>query len=218
MDPALIVLLILLGLMVFAWLVEKFAKPTASEPSEQKDDSTSFPQKTRIRRKRSIVRRQEQEDVFPDYDPSHNDESEWRSIVEKKFRKYPGRPPDWQRRRVLVFLRDGGRCQSKEHRGGTCGRLLCEPNQIWNFPYDVRLLVDADVDHIKPLSAGGDNDLANLQLLCARCHNLKHPGNSKLSARVLPRLVPRGRGRKKFLQKYFFTRKAPKPPDEDVPF
>ena len=216
MDPALIVLLIFLGLMVFAWLVEKFDKPPANEPREPKDDSTSLPQKTRMRRKRSIVRLQQQEDVFPDYDPNHNDELEWRNLVEVKFRKYAGYPPDWERRRALVFLRDGGKCQGEEHRGGTCGRLLCEANQIWNFKYGVRLLVEAHVDHITPTSAGGDHSLENLQLLCPKCHALKH-GDWELATMGGLR-IPRGRGRSKYLRKYFFTRKAPKPPDERAPF
>ena len=127
MNPALIVLLIFLGLMGIAWLVEKFAKPTVSDPRKQQTNQKATQQKSRTRRKRTIVYQQE-ENEFPDYDPTHNDEVEWRSLVEQKFRKRLGYPPDWERRRVLVFLRDRGRCQSKEHRGGTCGRLLCEPN------------------------------------------------------------------------------------------
>lgn len=216
MSTPLLILLVLLGIFIVPWLFEKFAKPAGEQKARISGET--FPQTKRRFRQRSIVHRQEAEDEFPDYDPDYNDELEWRSLVEAKFRKHAGYPPDWERRRVLVFLRAGGRCQSKDHRGGTCGRLLCEPNQIWNFAYSEKLLVDTHVDHIKSVSSGGDHDLENLQLLCARCHALKHPGNSKLGEMVLPRLVPRGRGRSKYLRKYFFTRKAPKPPDEDVPF
>ena len=29
------------------------------------------------------------------------------------------------------------------------------------------------IDHIKPLSIGGNNDISNLQILCKGCHNSK---------------------------------------------
>ncbi|MFO1512687.1 MAG: HNH endonuclease [Verrucomicrobiota bacterium] len=214
MSTPVIILLVVLAMFIVPWLFEKFAKPTTGEQRPREAGQEVPPTKRRKRR----LRRPEFENEFPDYDPNHNDKMEWKNQVELKFRKHAGYPPDWERRRAMVFLRDGGKCQGKEHRGGTCGRLLCEPDQIWNFKYDVRLLVEADVDHIRPVSAGGNHDLENLQLLCVRCHDLKHPGNSKLAARVLPRLVPRGRGRSKYLRKYFFTRKAPRPTDKDVPF
>ncbi|NOS71050.1 MAG: HNH endonuclease [Verrucomicrobia bacterium] len=215
MSTPLIVLLVLLGMFIVPWLFDKVIKPAAGGEITPKSKEALPKPKNRIRRKRSLVH--QHEDEFPDYDPSHNDELEWKDIVELKFRKHPGYPPDWERRRVMVFLRDGGKCQSQEHRGGNCGRLLCEPDQIWHFTYNIKLLVDAHVDHIKPISVGGDHDLANLQLLCARCHSLRHPGNSKLDAMILPRIAPRGKERKKFL-KTFYVRKAPKPPDSSVPF
>jgi 5-methylcytosine-specific restriction protein A len=52
-------------------------------------------------------------------------------------------PKDWQRRRQAVIRRDGGRCRR-------CGAPGAR-----------------DVDHIRP---GDDHSLANLQLLCCRCH------------------------------------------------
>ena len=56
----------------------------------------------------------------------------------------------WARLRRLVLDRSGYRCQ-------TCGRAG-------------RL----EVDHVKPLDAGGDlYDLDNLQSLCRGCHILK---------------------------------------------
>lgn len=51
-------------------------------------------------------------------------------------------------RRQRVLARDGGRCCR-------CG---------------VAVQHQAHVDHVVPLGAGGGNDLANLQLLCAGCH------------------------------------------------
>jgi 5-methylcytosine-specific restriction protein A len=55
-------------------------------------------------------------------------------------------PKDWQRRRQAVIRRDGGRCRS-------CGAPGAR-----------------DVDHVL---AGDNHDLANLQLLCRRCHLAK---------------------------------------------
>jgi 5-methylcytosine-specific restriction endonuclease McrA len=217
MSTLIVILLIFLVMFIVPWLIEKFAKP--NETIEEKIDSTQplLPKsKKRIRARVKNVK--EPKEDFPDYDPNHDDEMEWRTKTEAQFRKFNGYPPDWERRRVLVFLHDNGKRQSSRHRGGTCGRILCEPNQIWNFKYDVKLLVDAHVDHIKPIYSGGDHSLENLQLLCAICHSHKHPNNSKLDAMTLPKLVPRGRGRKKYLQTKFYTRKAPKPPDDDVPF
>jgi len=61
-------------------------------------------------------------------------------------------PKDWQRRRQAVIRRDGGRCRR-------CGAPARE------------------VDHIVP---GDDHTLANLQLLCRRCHLAKsaHEGTT----------------------------------------
>ena len=212
MSTPLIILLVVFAMFIVPWLFERFAKPTTDEQNARETRQDVQQPKRRKRR----VRRWELENEFPDYNPNHNDELEWRNSVEVKFRKYKGYPPDWERRRALVFLRDGGKCQDKEHRGGTCGRLLCEANQIWNFKYSAKLLVEAHVDHIIQISAGGDHGLENLQLLCPRCHALKH-GDWELAAMGGLR-IPKGRGRSKYLQKYFFTRKAPKPPDGGVPF
>jgi 5-methylcytosine-specific restriction endonuclease McrA len=209
-----IIVLVVLGMFIIPWLFERFSKPPVNEQRTRVTEQNVPKAKRGVRKSR----RWESYNEFPDFNPHHDDELEWRNEVEIKLRKHSGYPPDWERRRTLVFLRDGGRCQSKEHRGGSCGRLLCEPNQIWNFKYGVKLLVDAHVDHIRSILAGGDHSLTNLQLLCARCHALKHPGHSKLDAMTIPRPVPRGRGRGKYLRENFFTRKAPKPPDEDIPF
>ena len=212
MSTPLIILMVLLGMLVVPWLFGKFAKPTTDEQGVR-EAAQDIPQPKRRKRKRY---QWEPENQYPDYDPNHNDQLEWRNLVEAQFRKHAGYPPDWERRRSLVFLRDRGKCQSKEHRGGTCGRLLCEANQIWNFKYGVRLLVEAHVDHITSISNGGDHSLENLQLLCPSCHALKH-GDWQLATMGGVR-IPKGRGRSKYMRKYFFTRKAPKPSDEDVPF
>jgi len=218
MGPALVILLVFLVFLVMALLRGDPSKRAAGDWEEEAPEQEPELPKTQSPQTPINVRRLASANEFPAYDPARNDESEWTQHVEPKFRKHPNYPPDWERRRALMFLRDGGRCQSKQHRGGTCGRLLCEPVQIWNFTYTEKLLVEAHVDHIRSISSGGDHHLSNLQLLCARCHSLKHPDNFKLGAMALPKLVPRGRGRKEYLRKHFYTRKAPKPPDKDVPF
>lgn len=53
---------------------------------------------------------------------------------------------DWERRRAMVFERDGRRCQNC----GAAGRL--------------------EAHHITPISEGGTNDLDNLTTLCRSCH------------------------------------------------
>src|SRR5260221_3655709 len=169
MNPIFVFLLIAAATILILWVVERSAKAQGYQAPD--DDVVSRKGTRRFNSRRRFLR---DEETFPDYDRTHDDELNWRTVVEPRFRTHLDYPPDWQRRRALVFIRDRGKCQGKEHRGGTCGRLLCEPNQIWHFAYDVRLLVDAHVDHIKRISFCGDHDLTNLQLFCARCHSIKH--------------------------------------------
>ena len=65
----------------------------------------------------------------------------------------------WERKRREVFQRDGWRCV----RCGRAGRLEC--------------------DHIRPLRAGGSEDMVNLRALCRDCHIKRH--RPKLSPAVL---------------------------------
>ena len=58
----------------------------------------------------------------------------------------------WQERRKEVWLRDGGTC------------VHCEDS--------VRLR-KAHIDHILPVSRGGNNALSNLRTLCRSCHSLR---------------------------------------------
>jgi 5-methylcytosine-specific restriction endonuclease McrA len=64
-------------------------------------------------------------------------------------------PPDWQLRRIRVLRRDGYRCQDRDSTGRAC------------------LLPANHVDHIRPSSLGGSDDLDNLQALCAHHHAVK---------------------------------------------
>jgi 5-methylcytosine-specific restriction endonuclease McrA len=101
--------------------------------------------------------------------------------IEPTYRKYNGYPPDWERRRALVFIKDQGECQKCRK---SCGHLACEPNQIWNFKFDEHLLYDADVHHAKHKSSAGNHGLDNLLLYCLLCHSKEHPENSDI--RPLP--------------------------------
>lgn len=62
----------------------------------------------------------------------------------------------WEERRRSVWERDGGRCQ-----GPYCVEAPPLP------------LEQIHVDHIKPLSKSGTNAIANLRVLCRRCHVLR---------------------------------------------
>src|SRR5690606_24064173 len=87
--------------------------------------------------------------------------------------KYPnsgrgGRP--WRRKRDAVARRDGYQCQQ-------CSRLVD----------------NGECDHITPLSAGGTDDMQNLQWLCVECHAAKSArealGGDKLSREERRRLA-----------------------------
>lgn len=73
--------------------------------------------------------------------------------------------PLWRRLRAAVFRRDGGLCRECLRQG--------------------RVAPGTEVDHVVPLSEGGGNDLANLQLLCRECHRRKTstPGAGSVSGR-----------------------------------
>jgi len=59
--------------------------------------------------------------------------------------------PEYRRNRTRAIKRARGHCE-------LCGE---------------RLLARAQVDHIVPLRDGGSSEVANLQVLCPRCHHLK---------------------------------------------
>lgn len=79
-----------------------------------------------------------------------NNESSSRSSHEELYPGGSTNSPEWKALREQVKARDGYQCRN-------CGRA--------------RLL---DVDHIRPLSKGGSNEMANLQTLCRPCHEAKH--------------------------------------------
>ena len=93
---------------------------------------------------------------------------------EPKHRSAEGYPPDWEGRRVAVYLRDKGVCQDC---GKAIGRLYSSRRRgyIWHRPADARLLWGAHVHHLQHLSKGGNHELANLVLLCFHCHQARHP-------------------------------------------
>ncbi|HET7436437.1 MAG TPA: HNH endonuclease signature motif containing protein [Thermoanaerobaculia bacterium] len=93
----------------------------------------------------------------------------WRSLLEPLLRLWPGYPPDWERRRLFVFERASGRCESC---GLPAGRIDLR-NGRWR-------VVAAHVHHVIPIAAGGRHGFANLRLLCAACHQAAHPENREL--------------------------------------
>jgi hypothetical protein len=106
---------------------------------------------------------------------------EWEGSLELLNRTFGGYPPDWQRRRALVFIRAGGRCQKC---GFLIGRLACKPGKLRRYPIGTKLLHGADVHHVVEISRGGRHDLENLKLLCAHCHSSEHPENEHLKAQA----------------------------------
>lgn len=196
------------AMFLISWLVAKFGKTNNERLKiEPKRRPTIQPKQGRRKGKRqSWQLRPEVE--FPYWNPLHNDEAVWITELEPRYRKHSGYPPDWERRRALVYFKDNGKCQKC---GRSCGHIACEQNQVWNFKYDEHLLYDADVHHTKHKSQGGDHGLENLLLYCLLCHSNEHPENSSIRARR--DLKGLGGGSKEL-----FPRKAPKTPDESVPF
>lgn len=76
----------------------------------------------------------------------HAQERKWRSSESYRRHEYADRRADLFSQLVE---RDGNKCRE-------CGATS-----------------DVTVDHIQPLSRGGSNDLANLQLLCRQCNSRK---------------------------------------------
>lgn len=79
---------------------------------------------------------------------------------------------DWQRVREVVYLRDGGVCMK-------CGKKVSRKN--------------FHVDHIIPLSAGGDEwALSNLEVACPEC-NLQKGSKQEIEYVVLPEARVKGK-------------------------
>lgn len=93
------------------------------------------------------------------------------------MRRRRRRPPReiWQQLRLEVWTHDGGRCQ-----GPYCREQPPIP------------LAQAHIDHILPLSKGGDNSLENLRTLCRRCHVLRagHEHQGMIAAALRDGIIP----------------------------
>lgn len=72
----------------------------------------------------------------------------------------------WVKLRKTIFERDGYFCQNCGTVGGTANPL--------------------SLDHIVPRHAGGDENPANLQILCRSCNSRKHTGALAPPATRLP--------------------------------
>ncbi len=80
--------------------------------------------------------------------------------------------------RDVLLLAANNRCQC-------LGMYGCEPphtrcNRIGS------LLVPLEIDHIRPLFAGGTDDIGNLQVLCYQCHKNKTARDRVIYAHLLP--------------------------------
>lgn len=95
-------------------------------------------------------------------------------------------PPDWKLRRARVLRRDGYRCQQLDARGIRCDRPANH------------------VDHVRPHSQGGTDDLDNLQSLCARHHHAKTSGEgiAAASAKRAAHAAEQARLREQFRAQY----------------
>lgn len=105
----------------------------------------------------------------------------WYESVEPQLRNTQGYPDDWRLRRIEVFLRAGGKCESC---GEATGKLKAgalsisptvPPERAWH--YDHVKVSGAHVHHKTEISKGGSHSLSNLELLCDDCHAAKHPDN-----------------------------------------
>ena len=197
-------------MFVVPWILERNNKLKPDGTSSQYPKIIAKKIK-RTRRTRSIIpsRKLTLEEEYPEYRELRDEQFIWTSEIEPRYRNYQQHfPPDWQRRRALVYLRDKGKC--KNCRKPT-GRLACTPEQIWNFEHSAHLLFLAEVHHVKRWALGGKHDLDNLVLLCLHCHSKEHPKNVRLGGRS----DAMGLGAGDINLHYLL--KAPKPPD-GMPF
>jgi|HubBroStandDraft_5_1064220.scaffolds.fasta_scaffold133646_2 hypothetical protein len=195
----------LAAMFVIPWLFKKFTKP----PNEPEETGAVKDRLQRKRHSNSRYRRLGNENDFSEFDPNRNDESEWINQIEPKFRNASHLPPDWERRRILTYFKDKGKCGKCRR---PCGHAACDPEQVWNFKPEAHLLYDADVHHRRCRFSGGDHSLENLVLYCLRCHSEEHPDNDGLWARRFQQALGGGN------VKNCYRRKAPKKNDIDVPF
>lgn len=96
--------------------------------------------------------------------PAKHESQIWAAEKLRQYAISKGAPADTAELvfRVAVFLRDGGRCQ-------ICGRIV---QLIWHrrtTPPEDRFTLD----HIVPISKGGEHTYANIQAACEPCNNSK---------------------------------------------
>lgn len=83
-----------------------------------------------------------------------------------------------------IFRRDGGRCRhcESDHPGWRQRDISTEPQYRmplflarhgWQGPANFLLLMPWQVDHILPVSLGGNDNPENLRLLCYWCHQIE---------------------------------------------
>lgn len=132
----------------------------------------------------------------------------WESELEPQWRTYAGYPPDWERRRAIVYVRDRGICQKCRMK---CGKMSGWLFSVWGMNLRTKIVTGAHVHHVRHRSNGGDHGIENLQLLCESCHAREHPENRDFAAKVAARIAAREELKR-------ILNPPPSPPPDDVPF
>ena len=96
-----------------------------------------------------------------------------------------GRKRISNRKAILVFLRDKGKCMY-------CGRDLLDSlnYQTWGEYGEVLDENSMTIDHVNPLSKGGTYDVSNLGLACYKCNEEKRDKVYRHKLKKVPVIDP----------------------------
>jgi hypothetical protein len=77
----------------------------------------------------------------------------------------------------MTFRRDGGKCQ-------ICGKPVGNTIRVPQRDHTYTLIDDYQVHHILAVNQGGANCMANLMVVCLRCHHATFKRKTKSTAKV----------------------------------
>lgn len=110
--------------------------------------------------------------------------------------------PSWKQRTILAIVATDSTFERVTHRGAEVysGRCIhCNAHLVVRL--DGEPVSRATIEHIKPRSHGGTDELSNLALACAGCnsekgvrHDCRRPGDARL-AEIVERLLEKRRRR-----------------------